>query len=192
MSYRKIPAKAALAVFLAASLGAFALWACGPFFPPWLLNDEAGILEAPTTWLRDALDPLLPPGKPAHLAITDSDPYEQTSRIDEADLKAALEELDRPAGRRAALLEQYREIRRVLTGRAKSYPPHDSLGLVVPAGLPGEFDDYLRGAIAYHEDRFKDAREIWEKLLSRPAAERRRRTTWAAFMIGKASLKACP
>ncbi len=64
--------------------------------------------------------------------------------------------------------------------------------LVVPAGLPGEFDDYLRGAIAYHEDRFKDAREIWEKLLSRPAAERRRRTTWAAFMIGKASLETCP
>ncbi|HTG33970.1 MAG TPA: hypothetical protein VLB76_13655 [Thermoanaerobaculia bacterium] len=192
MSYRKIPARAALAVFLAASLGAFALWACGPFFPPWLLNDEAGILEAPTTWLRDALDPLLPPGKPAHLAIIDSDPYEQTSRIDEAELKAALEELDPTSSRRALLLEQYREIRRVLTGRAKSYPPHDSMGLVVPAGLPGEFDDYLRGAIAYHEDRFKDAREIWEKLLSRPVAERRHRTTWAAFMIGKASLKLSP
>ncbi|HEY4561642.1 MAG TPA: hypothetical protein VIJ36_01605, partial [Thermoanaerobaculia bacterium] len=29
--------------------------ACGPFFPPWLLVDEAGILEAPTAWLRDAL-----------------------------------------------------------------------------------------------------------------------------------------
>jgi hypothetical protein len=40
---------------IVAALGAFALWACGPFFPPWLLVDEAGILEAPTAWLRDAL-----------------------------------------------------------------------------------------------------------------------------------------
>jgi hypothetical protein len=175
------------AFLLLAALGAFALWACGPFFPPWLLTEEAGILEAPTTWLRDVLQPLQAPPepRPVRAAVSDPDPYEQTVR-------EALAATDLPPGRREALLAEHRRIRRVLVGLAKSYPPHSPTGLTVPDGLPGELADYLRGAIAYHEDRFQDARGIWEKLLARPAAERRRRTTWAAFMIGRASLRTDP
>ncbi len=52
----------------------------------------------------------------------------------------------------------------------------------------GSSTDYLRGAIAYHQGKLDAARAAWEKLLARPARERRLRSTWAAFMLGKAAL----
>lgn len=57
--------------------------------------------------------------------------------------------------------------------------------LKVPAGLPHEFADYLRGAIEYHKDSYEGARKHWRKLLARPAGKRKFRTVWAAYMIGK-------
>jgi hypothetical protein len=176
------------AILAVSTLGAATLWACGPYFPPWLLGNEAGMLDAPMTWLRDSLAPLLPPGKTvpvAPMAVDGPSPSEQTARADAADLKGALEELKTPTDRREALLEQYRQARKAMTENPKTT-------VTAPAGLPGEMDDYLRGAIAWHEERFADARGIWEKLLARPAAERRRRTVWAAFMIGKANLRLDP
>jgi hypothetical protein len=193
LSYRGKLASA-VAVCALSLAGAFALWACGPDLPHWILDDEAGLLEAPTTWLRNALEPLQTPPepRPVRAAVSAPDPYEQTARVEEADLRAALAETNLAPERRAALLEELGEIRKTLVSWAKAYPPHDPTGLTVPDGLPGELADYLRGAIAYHEGRFQDARGAWEKLLSRPAAERRRRTTWAAFMLGKASLRSDP
>jgi hypothetical protein len=64
--------------------------------------------------------------------------------------------------------------------------------LAVPPGLPGEFEDYLRGAIAYHQDKPDVARAAWEKLLARPENERRLRSTWAAFMLGKLAMEKDP
>src|SRR5206468_11148932 len=62
----------ALAVCVLSLTGAFALWACGAFFPNWLLWDESGgVLAAPTTWLREAVQPLLPPARPAFAAAVD-------------------------------------------------------------------------------------------------------------------------
>jgi tetratricopeptide (TPR) repeat protein len=55
-------------------------------------------------------------------------------------------------------------------------------------GLPNEFSGYLEGAIAWHNPAVIDkgmARSAWERLLSRPAQERRFKSTWAAFMLGK-------
>ena len=190
MSYRKIPVRAALVAFLAASLGAFALWACGPFFPPWLLNDEAGILEAPTVWLRDALQPLLPAAKLFTAVTSDSDPFTRTAKLDEASFQEAMTAL--PEDRRAPLLDRYQQFRQALTRYAASARPRDPSGLEVPAGFPAEFADYLQGAVAYHEDRSAEARSAWEKLLARPATERRYRSTWAAYMLGKASLEDDP
>src|SRR5206468_4870353 len=47
LSYHRRLAKT-LALFTAVLFGALALWACGPFFPDWLVTRESGILEAPT------------------------------------------------------------------------------------------------------------------------------------------------
>ncbi len=52
--------------------------------------------------------------------------------------------------------------------------------------LPAEFADYFEGAIAWHSGNTNLAVAAWERLLRRPAGERRFRSTWAAFMLGKA------
>jgi hypothetical protein len=61
--------------------------------------------------------------------------------------------------------------------------------------LPDEFDsefaDYHRGAFAYRrgQDHWEEARQAWQELLNRPANDRHYRSVWAAFMLGKLSLK---
>ena len=62
----------------------------------------------------------------------------------------------------------------------------------VTAGLPGEFADYLEGALAWHNPAVVGkgmACGAWERLLDRPPQERRFKSTWAAYMLGKASEK---
>ena len=53
-------------------------------------------------------------------------------------------------------------------------------------GLPGEFADYLEGAAAFRESNTNSlCRFAWGRLLQRPVAERKYKSTWAAFMLGK-------
>jgi hypothetical protein len=59
----------------------------------------------------------------------------------------------------------------------------------LPAGLPAEFADYLEGALAWHNPAMtgkSEARGHWERLLHRPPQERQFKSTWAAFMLGRA------
>jgi len=62
----------------------------------------------------------------------------------------------------------------------------------VPPDLPGEFADYISGAISYHSKDFEKAIEAWKRLLDRPAEQRKYKSTWAAFMIAKALLDSEP
>lgn len=55
----------------------------------------------------------------------------------------------------------------------------------LPVEIPSEFADYHRGAHAYRDARFKEAIAAWQALLRRPPEERRYRSVWAAFMLGK-------
>jgi hypothetical protein len=111
-----------------------------------------------------------------------------------------------PAGRREEVLRQYQALRDEVVSygaalenwRQDSYwaepkPPRPAFQPVpVPDGLPGEFADYEKGALAYYEERMDEARATWEKLLARPAGERRYRTTWAAYMIGRSQVESDP
>lgn len=61
-----------------------------------------------------------------------------------------------------------------------------------PALLPefdSEFADYHRGASAYLNKQWDEARKAWDGLLKRPEQDRHYRTVWAAFMLGKLGLK---
>jgi hypothetical protein len=191
----------------AALLGGAALWACGPFFPHWLLTDEAGILAAPTTWLKDALESVVLPRLAGNRsvfgpqeasrfkAVVDAEqgPHQQTADADLRDLETATSDRN--------LTARYAEVRDTLRRHAEAVdawrwestganqpPPPELQEVEIPPGLPGEFADYLTGAIAYHGGALAQARAAWEKLLDRPAGERRHRSTWAAFMLGKANL----
>jgi hypothetical protein len=65
-------------------------------------------------------------------------------------------------------------------------------GANVPDSLPGEFADYFRGAIAWSDDDVDSAVAAWEALLERPVKERSFKSTWAAFMLGKAWMDSEP
>jgi hypothetical protein len=60
--------------------------------------------------------------------------------------------------------------------------------LQVAVELPGEFIDYLTGAVEWHHANTNAAIAAWEKLLARPAGERRYKSVWAEFMLGRARL----
>ncbi len=63
----------------------------------------------------------------------------------------------------------------------------------VPAALSeefaSEFSDYHRGALAYRQQKWEEAKTDWLALLQRPESERHYRTVWATFMLGKTALK---
>ena len=59
----------------------------------------------------------------------------------------------------------------------------------LPAEFDSEFADYHRGAHAFQNKQWDEARTAWENLLKRPEQDRHYRTVWAAFMLGKLALK---
>lgn len=201
-----------VAIFVSTLLaGTFALWACGPYFPRWLLGPERVLEPAPEGLLRHEIARLKMAAAPR--AVPADDPWQQTAEAGVADLRKALEAAKVPAGRRDDLVARYTEVRNVLSQHAASvmvFPnvsepldPEEETGgeepsqplplpesLTVPEGLPAEFADYLRGALAYHRGDLGGATSAWEGLLKRPEVERRFRSTWAAFMLGKTHLRA--
>ncbi len=67
-------------------------------------------------------------------------------------------------------------------------PPPPLPSITVVSELPGEFADYFDGAISWNNPNTPDktaARQAWEKILNRPAAERHYKSTAAAFMLGR-------
>jgi hypothetical protein len=71
-------------------------------------------------------------------------------------------------------------------------PQHPAAAPAIPAGLPPEFDLYIRALIDHYSARAPQARAQWNTLLSRPEADRHWRSVWAAFMIGKSFLHEDP
>jgi hypothetical protein len=192
-------------------MGTLAVWACvGSPYPGWLLGRPRLVLDAPAGWLRQEIDrlPLKTRFKAAPTAARQN-LFQQTAEADLAEVTKALFASGMPLERREPLFAQYFQVRDRLRGHAASMgafrepgapvrPPIDGetlevvpvpADLRVPAGLPGEIADYLEGAVAYHRERFPEARAAWEHLLARPVAERRLRSTWAAFMLGKLALR---
>jgi hypothetical protein len=164
---------------------AVALWleprpteACGPFFPnQLLLQPDSVALTAPTA---DLLVELQRIGK--HLVV----PGLTLESIDAGDLEAATARAERddaelllaaatPEERKATLtaLDEMRAQMRAAPATA-----------VVPA-LPDALRLYLEGAIAFRQGDQATARDRWEDVLDLPADERRFRSVWAAYMLGR-------
>jgi tetratricopeptide (TPR) repeat protein len=194
------------------------LFACGPDFPNTLLDGgDAAVLVAPVTDFIGELQrmklveskfqsvPLEGYGSPASFA-------DQAAAAELTDLAAALKRAKVPDSEaeriRSALGAARAKLGKFLTDteawsrsrpwvfdekgahRGKPQLPQPRFpNIEVPAGLPGEFADYLEGALAWHNPAVVGkgmARGAWERLLDRPAPERRFKSTWAAFMLGKA------
>ena len=106
-----------------------------------------------------------------------------TSSMDLADFTAALKEGSiKPADPDAAtrIHVQARDIvKEASSTRADAKLPDES---------PGEFALYHQGALAYKIKQADQARAAWSGLLAKPAAERKYRSTWAAYMLGRCAL----
>lgn len=204
-----------LAAAAALLLGVARALACGPDFPNRLLpGGGAGLLVAPETmFTREiiALERAAPIGR---AVITTNDPAAATVRADLAELEQALAASDLPLASALQLLRQYETQRRALQQFAEQRrawertqlpwvptnapsltnpPPQLLPGQVqIPAGLPGEFADYFRGAMAWAGGDTNGAMAAWQALLKRPPAERHFRSIWAAFMLGKACRESQP
>jgi hypothetical protein len=128
-------------------------------------------------------------GEPAPpVAAAAPDPYRQTAEADQRDLAAALIPLGLPEARRRSLLDQVGRLREALLSEDEAAGAE----LAVPAGLPVEFAEYLEGALAYRRGDLAAARAHWLNLLALPEEARRQRSTWAAFMLGRAALRQQP
>ncbi len=192
-SHRRLDGVTMLAL-LATLVVARAAPACGAWFPNRILNvGEREFLALPRADFYLELRRIVPvKAAPANQSpslpkFDGGDP----SAAELADLTAALKERGDADAAAGAITGQYKALREALNGRRtaafswRAAPRTPSRAFSVPAGLPGEFEDYIRGAISYHAGNLPDAREHWQRLLERPAAERRYRSVWAAFMLGK-------
>lgn len=192
---------------LAFVLSAFA---CGPWFPVDLLSrEDKPFFAVPTARFDLELDRMrLRPTR--HPAVPTFDFQEGVLPLELADLDAALKARRVSDDQARDIRERYSAIRQELDRHVRKlrewngdrrqrelYPMLDAPplppapvtpGLSLPPDLPVEFLDYLEGAIAWHNpaDEAKTAaREAWERLLKRPARERRWKSTWATFMLGR-------
>ena len=106
-----------------------------------------------------------------------------TTAMDLADFKAALKD--------GALKPADPEKVAAAHAAAREVVKHASLTRAdgqLPEETPGEFADYHKGALAYKTRHYPQANAAWKAILARPAAERKYRSTWAAYMLGRCAL----
>ncbi|PKO18907.1 hypothetical protein CVU37_05925 [candidate division BRC1 bacterium HGW-BRC1-1] len=180
--------------------------ACGPWYPTSYLvdgrEDRVALMPEGRFDVEAAriIGVRVPPGGVA----SEPSGWDQTLDQDLQDLSEAL-----GTTATAELMEQYAAMRRKMkesTTKPESesfFPDRLITKAVTPefditlyddllAQLPREFELYARGAAAYHDGNTTSAVGNWEALLDLPAEQRHFRSTWAAFMIGKAYLASDP
>jgi hypothetical protein len=177
--------------------------ACGPEFPNcYLLHSEAQLLAAPVASFAAEIA-RLPKTLPTTLAGLRhvATPANEVVARDVAGVRAALGEGKLPAGEREKILAGYEEARRRLAelaseeaapspGRAPKMLPEVRIDL--PVGLPREFALYFAGSVAWHRGDSFGASASWSELMELPETQRRHRSVWAAFMLGRAWLAKTP
>ena len=199
--------------FLPAALLALSLAsasACGPWFPNTLLDGgDAALLTAPKASFHGELE-RMKLAAPAFHAVPATNSYpEQTCDTDLAELRSALRRAQADEAASAETVAAYSVERMRLRNAAEAVEAWASSGELdwsssppkrqrteprptladwpkMPAGLPPEFASYFTGSVAWHAGLTNAARTDWENLLQLPAAQRHFRSTWAAYMLGRA------
>jgi hypothetical protein len=108
---------------------------------------------------------------------------QNTTETDLKDFDSAVQEARVKPADAAKAKEQHKQARAALDATASGTPTP------LPAEFDSEFADYHKGADAYLNQQWDEARAAWENLLKRPEQDRHYRTVWAAFMLGKVALK---
>jgi hypothetical protein len=170
--------------------------ACGPDFPNsyYAMSGEQ-LLAAPEGFFAAEIARLTPEGATPFRAVRmpNGDGHRHSVEIDVADLQRAL--MERGVAQSGQIVWAYEGARIALGKWAESArlatgekTPAPALPDLTPdPRVPVEFARYLAGAVAWHRDDWAQARAAWQEVLALPAAERRYRSVWAAFMLGRVS-----
>ena len=206
--------KISAAILLAAVISGFAVnaLACGPFFPNNLLDaGDSAVLQPPLGDFARELQRLkLPAPKARAVSLAEGQNYaDQSADVEMTDLAAALKRKKIATAPATVILQAHLAERMKLNQFNAKYeewagfrewvrgtndemqligstnPPPEFPTIAVTPGLPREFALYFQGAIYWHEHDNWRAQECWQKVLALPAAERRYKSTWAEFMLGR-------
>ena len=205
------------AIFLAAIVSGFAVksFGCGPDFPNNLLDaGDNAVLQPPVADFKLEVERMkLVPASVA-VPLRGGESYgEQSEKVELADLASALKAANVSDVDAAKIISKHQAERKklnqfiekqkkwtdwsagevwIVSSDGSTNPPPTSPpvfpAISITPGLPAEFADYFEGAIAWHRGDDIGAREAWERLLVRPAAERKFKSTWAAYMLGMACI----
>jgi len=206
---RFAPYRILLLSAFAVALGSLA-WACGPFFPnSLLLSGDDAVLRAPSVRFLSELNRLdLPPPPGLTYSTNDASHRELTLSAEITDLRRALGSKGLPTNvvadrvlefsRLRADLEERREAQDRIRSRSspdasdsdRALPesPREARNvekIPFPDGIPSEFRLYLEGAMAWFDGRTNEARGAWTAILQLPEADRRFKSTWANYMLGR-------
>jgi len=181
--------------------------ACGPFFPNRMLpGGDSALLEAPVTSFAGEIARMHIP-LPARLrAVPGSGDFKgDTIAADLKDLEEALQLRGAAPDETKAILAAYTAARRALRDYSDRMDdwrwevfndpktPRPRLqGFEIPRDIPEEFRLYLLGSSFHYQDSDEQALRAWWDVLRLPPAERRFRSTWAAYMIGRRTLDYAP
>jgi hypothetical protein len=208
------PKNFSAAIFLAAFISGFAVnvFACGPDFPNNLLDaGDNAVLQPPVADFQRELARMKLIYSSAAVPLRSGQSFsEQSAEIEMADLASALKQEKISDADAVKIISAHRAEREKLDNFLKqksgwssfrewiyytngeahligsTNPPRVFPDIAVTPGLPGEFADYFEGAIAYYQGDGDTAEAAWERLLKLPAAERKFKSTWAAYMLGTA------
>jgi tetratricopeptide (TPR) repeat protein len=190
MNLRVVPG---LAAWIACSIPSTA---CGPFFPDTVLDQPQASLGVPPFSYLSGLAKLAGRESPG------------TCRNEEVSLEVQipleveeLQDLWRAAGvaqpEIEARVKHYEAVRKEMLGRVldvglmefktKADVPLELVERPLGPDFPSDIADYTEGARLHGLGKTEEARAVWKEILERPAADRRLRSVWAAWMLAKTS-----
>jgi hypothetical protein len=138
-------------------------------------------------------------------------PVQRTAEVDIKEFETALKEHGMGEAEVKKLVSEYSDLRNILTvpalaaaeaaANVRSNPYGYGYGKdtnaekprqldmsayeALLARIPSEFAEYNRGATAYYNGEMDAAVAHWQKVLALPVEQRKHRTLWAAFMLGR-------
>ena len=169
------------------ALGVSAVLACGPDFPNMLLSQgDRAVLVAPVANFQREID-RMQLAKSRYKYKAPAEGADESMLAEVADLREALRHAGKSKQELDEIVARHTEQRMELRNASKQ--------IEITNGLPPEFADYFRGAIAWRRadlepvdteqaNLFQNAFTTWRQILERPESERKFKSTWAAYMLG--------
>lgn len=180
-------------------LGVVVMWAsgaaapaCGPFFPDTVLDSPDAVLDVPPVSYLHELAGITGVAVPA--AIVSGVDLSSQIPLEIAELEAVWRSESVAADEIARRSEDYRALRSRLL---RCFDPAGEDGLAaegkhdgppetgLDARFPKDVIDYVEASRRFAGGDKAGARALWREIVARPAAEKRFRGAWAAWMLGR-------